>query len=135
MLDSIFDENEVENELLFSKRLRDRNRYTNILAYKKSRVVLRKGVDLARDPASDYINACYVNSPFVKADPESKHVLGDRKIIASQGPLPETTDHFWQMIVENNVSLIVSTCRTWENGRAKCEPFWPGNSDDQVNIS
>ena len=40
MLDSIFDANEVDSELLYSKLYHDRNRYTNILTYKKSRVVL-----------------------------------------------------------------------------------------------
>jgi len=88
-----------------------RNRYVDIITYNKSRVHLSKGVNLNEDPASDYINACYINSPFA----------GDRKIIASQGPLPNTLDHFWQMIIENNVTMVVSTCRLQENRRPKCE--------------
>ena len=88
-----------------------RNRYTDIITYLKSRVKLVTGADVDKNQASDYINACYINSPFGS----------DKKIIASQGPLENTVDHFWQMIVENNVTLIVSTCKLQENGRAKCE--------------
>lgn len=29
------------------------------------------------------------------------------------------------MIIENNVTMIVSTCNIKEGGRAKCEQFWP----------
>ena len=41
-----------------------RNRYIDILTYNETRVKLTKGVDLAKMPESDYINACYVNSPM-----------------------------------------------------------------------
>jgi len=67
----------------------ERNRYSDILTYKKSRVHLQRGVVLDQVPESDYINACYVNSPF--ANDQDKN-MGDKKIIASQGPLPKTTD-------------------------------------------
>lgn len=96
------------------------------MTYNKSRVFLKNGADLKVKPESDYINACYVNSPFG----------ADTKIIASQGPLPETTNDFWQMIIENNVTLVVSTCKIQENGRAKCNQFWPSkNQTNQFCIS
>ena len=69
-----------------------------------------KGVKAGKD--TDYINACFANSPFEKAGAEGTAYNGDAKIICSQGPLPTTTDHFWQMIIENNVTMIVSTCKT-----------------------
>jgi protein tyrosine phosphatase len=100
-----------------------RNRYIDIITYNKSRVKLTNGVNHNVKPEGDYINACYVNSPF-GVDTGSK-IQGDRKIIASQGPLGETVNHFWQMIVENNVTMIVSTCKLHENGRSKCSRFWP----------
>lgn len=110
---------------MFSNLFAERNRYTDILTYGKSRVILKHGVEQSDDKAvADYINACYVNSP-----------LGSKKIIASQGPKPETTEHFWQMIVENNVSLIVSTCQLKENGRAKCNQFWPRTDKENFLIS
>lgn len=58
----------------------ERNRYSDILTYNKSRVKLNKGVVLDQVPESDYINACYVNSPFENVEDKAK---GDRKIIAS----------------------------------------------------
>lgn len=109
-----------------------RNRYSDILTYDKTRVILKKGADVSQRVESDYINACYVNSPF--PDHSTPGIEGDRKIIASQGPLPETTEHFWQMIVENNVTLIVSTCRLQESGRAKCNKFWPNKGNGGLNI-
>ena len=109
--------------MVLDKMYFDRNRYTDIITYSKTRVVLQNGVESfsSKDPAADYINACYMNSPF----PAEGDYPGDRKIIASQGPLPQTTDHFWQMIIENNVTCVVSTCNIEEQGRAKCNKFWP----------
>ena len=73
---------------MFAKEYQERNRYIDIITYHKSRVKLTNGVDLKQMPEGDYINACYVNSPFVKMNATNKNVLGDTKIIASQGPLP-----------------------------------------------
>lgn len=75
------------------------------------------------DPNQDYINACFMNSPFPQPDGK-----GDKKIIASQGPLPHTTHDFWKMIVEQNVTMIVSTCKPRENGRDKCNIFYPSEA-------
>ena len=127
ILDSLFETEEAEAQKVFAKEYSQRNRYVDIITYHKSRVKLQTGVNLNVRPESDYINACYVNSPFIKVNPANKYITGDTKIIASQGPLPETTDHFWQMIIENNVTMIVSTCKLQENGRTKCNRFWPGS--------
>lgn len=67
-----------------------------------------------------------MNSPMCDGGDQ----VGDRKIIASQGPLPQTTDDFWQMILEQNVTMVVSTCKTVELGRKKCNQFWP---EDKAN--
>jgi len=58
----------------------DRNRYSDILAYKSTRVVLLNGVSNSDAQAADYIHASYVNSPFPNVYGKYK---GDRKIIAS----------------------------------------------------
>jgi protein tyrosine phosphatase len=87
VLEQLYDQDVViQNLLTDEKRIySDRNRYSDILTYRKSRVKLQRGVYLQDYPDSDYINACYVNSPFENAENKS---LGDKKIIASQGPLP-----------------------------------------------
>ena len=56
----------------------DRNRYTDILTYNKSRVHLQKGVAESKRKEYEYINACYVNSPY-----EAEKGMGAKKIIAS----------------------------------------------------
>lgn len=91
------------------------NRYTDILAYDHTRVKLTTG--RKDDELTDgYINANLIDSPLKQ---------GDGRIIASQGPLSTTVKHFWRMCVEQNVSLIVTTCRLREGKRLKCEKFWP----------
>jgi protein tyrosine phosphatase len=41
------------------------------------------------------------------------------------GPLPVTVEHFWRMVFEQNVTLILSVCNLSEGGRVKCHKFWP----------
>ena len=50
---------------MFGKEFSARNRYVDIIPDYKTRVRLIKGVNKALD---DYINACYVNSPFAAFD-------------------------------------------------------------------
>ena len=44
---------------------------------------------------------------------------------SSKGPLPKTYRHFWQMVWEQRVQVIVMTTRTFERGRQKCGQYWP----------
>ncbi|XP_071827601.1 uncharacterized protein [Apostichopus japonicus] len=88
-----------------------KNRYTNILPYDKTRVRLGSIDD---ELGSDYINANYIpgfSSP--------------REYIACQGPLPGTVDDMWRMVWEQNVSTIVMVTQLVENGKVKCEQYWP----------
>jgi protein tyrosine phosphatase len=98
ILEQMFDQSRVTHNLVYNKIFNYRNRYSDILTYHKSRVTLQRGVQDSEFPEADYINACFVNSPFQLSI--NGQVFGDRKIIASQGPLPSTCHHFWQMIIE-----------------------------------
>ena len=69
-----------------------RDRYMDIGVFKKSAVKL---IYKTEEEWSDYINACYTNSPLTAGSDK-----GDGKIIMSQGPLPNTVEHFWQMLIE-----------------------------------
>lgn len=93
---------------------RSKNRYMNVKAIDSSRVKLSGG----SKPGDDYMNANFVD--------------GWRRpgaYIATQGPVPETFPHFWQMIWEQNCSTIVMVTKEIEMGRLKCHQYWPNAQD------
>lgn len=93
---------------------RDKNRFRNVLPYDKTRVVLQNG---------DYVNASHVQ---VKIQSTEYHY------IACQGPLPQTTKDFWEMIWEQGVEVIAMVTLDFENGKVKCHKYWPDTEDDIV---
>ena len=50
----------------------------------------------------DYINASWIKN------------AGYLDFIAAQGPLPQTVSQFWQMIAENNVTVIFALTKMEE---------------------
>ncbi|XP_062318700.1 receptor-type tyrosine-protein phosphatase eta [Osmerus eperlanus] len=97
-----------------------KNRYNNVLPYDSSRVRLStqgSGFD-------DYINANYIPGYNSR-----------KEFIAAQGPLPVTVDQFWRMIWEKNVLTLVMLTRCNEQGRVKCEEYWPADTKHFENIT
>ncbi|KAM3721503.1 Tyrosine-protein phosphatase non-receptor type [Dirofilaria immitis] len=88
----------------------ERNRYRNVLAYDTSRVVLKRG----NTERSDYINASPLIVPAAK-----------RNYILTQGPLSTTSNDFWQMVWEQNSTLIVMLNKLVEKGLPKCHDYFP----------
>uniref|UniRef100_T1J8E8 Tyrosine-protein phosphatase n=1 Tax=Strigamia maritima TaxID=126957 RepID=T1J8E8_STRMM len=89
-----------------------KNRYRDISPYDATRVVLTGGVN------GDYINANHVNMEI----PTSGIV---NRYIAAQGPLPHTCADFWEMVWEQQSTLIVILTTITERGRIKCHQYWP----------
>jgi len=85
-------------QLVVSK---SRDRYQTPLVFDHSRVKL-EGVG--------YINANY---------------LLDHEYIATQAPIPSTMAHFWHMVWQEHVSLIVMLTEVEENGCIKAHRYWP----------
>nr|XP_010994249.1 LOW QUALITY PROTEIN: tyrosine-protein phosphatase non-receptor type 20 [Camelus dromedarius] len=73
-----------------------------------TRVLLREN--------KDCINASYIK--IVNSGEEYYY-------ITTQGPLPGTTDDFWQMTLENNCNVIVMITREVEDGVIECHHYWP----------
>ncbi|XP_033467887.2 receptor-type tyrosine-protein phosphatase H-like isoform X1 [Epinephelus lanceolatus] len=91
-----------------------RNRFNNVQPYDWCRVKLTSS---SHNETSDYINASYMPG-----------YNSNREFIATQGPLPATVDDFWRMIWEQRVKGIVMVTNCTENGRIKCEQYWPADS-------
>uniref|UniRef100_A0AAY4BN45 protein-tyrosine-phosphatase n=1 Tax=Denticeps clupeoides TaxID=299321 RepID=A0AAY4BN45_9TELE len=89
-----------------------KNRYKTILPNSHSRVMLKtKNV---YDPLSSYINANFIRG-----------YLGDEKAyIATQGPMINTVNDFWQMAWQENCPVIVMITKLKEKNE-KCVLYWP----------
>ncbi|KAM9846096.1 receptor-type tyrosine-protein phosphatase R [Aulostomus maculatus] len=89
-----------------------KNRYKTILPNPHSRVILRS--KSCNDPLSSYINANYIRG-----------YLGDGKAyIATQGPMVNTVNDFWQMAWQEESPVIVMITKLKEKNE-KCVLYWP----------
>lgn len=96
-----------------------KNRYTDVLCYDHSRVILKEKTEeelediiVEEDPINDspdYINdRSYINANYVDGF-EQKNAF-----ISTQGPLHQTCLDFWEMCIQNEVKVIVMTTRAME---------------------
>ncbi|XP_068792309.1 tyrosine-protein phosphatase non-receptor type 3 isoform X8 [Struthio camelus] len=92
----------------------DKNRYKDVLPYDATRIILQGD--------EDYINANYVNMEIPAVGIVNRY-------IATQGPLPHTCAHFWQVVWDHKLSLIIMLTTLTERGRTKCHQYWPDPPD------
>lgn len=83
------------------------NRYRDVSPYDHSRIILRRG------------NIDYINANLVTME------KANRKYILTQGPLPNTVDHFWLMVWEYNCAAILMLNKVIEKRQVKCHQYWP----------
>jgi protein tyrosine phosphatase len=94
----------------------NKNRYTDCIPYDHARI------QLANSGNDDYINASIITD----SDPKCKY-------IATQGPMPNTTNAFWQMVWEQGSCVIVALTRPIENGITMCHHYWPIEGSARFN--
>ncbi|XP_061414107.1 receptor-type tyrosine-protein phosphatase delta-like isoform X3 [Lethenteron reissneri] len=88
-----------------------KNRLLTVIPPDSSRVALQA---IRGTQGSDYINASYIDG-----------YRQQRAYIATQGPLPETTEDLWRMLWEQNSTIVVMLTKLREMGREKCHQYWP----------
>ncbi|XP_068220952.1 tyrosine-protein phosphatase non-receptor type 2-like isoform X2 [Palaemon carinicauda] len=97
------------------------NRYRDVLPYDHTRIVISGS-------NTDYINASLVKVECV-----------NRSYILAQGPLPQTSPHFWLMVWQQRVKGIIMLNKIIEKNQIKCHQYWPvGTSEggeDSMDIS
>ena len=90
--------------------------------FKHTRVRL---VQRNADITDSYINANYINSTIK---------VNDAAFIATQGPLPQTKENFWRMILQENTKLIINLTKTKEHGKIKCDKYWPSEVGESLTF-
>ena len=104
-----------------------RNRFKDVLPYEENRVRLSLPTD--KDNKTGYINASHVSA-----------TVGDQQrfYIAGQGPLPNTVIHFWQMVLQCDVHLIVMLTEASVGDKggisSNCLPYWPQKNGSTLEV-
>ncbi|XP_066443466.1 tyrosine-protein phosphatase non-receptor type 1 [Eleutherodactylus coqui] len=93
---------------------KSRNRYRDVSPFDHSRIKLQR-------EDNDYINASLI-----------KMEEAQRSYILTQGPLPNTCGHFWEMVWEQKSSGVVMLNRVIEKGSIKCAQYWPKKEDSPM---
>ncbi|XP_034675379.1 protein-tyrosine-phosphatase PTP1 isoform X1 [Vitis riparia] len=92
-----------------------KNRYTDVLPFDKTRVVLNSCKDY-RPSARGYINASFI---------ETSSTESISRFIATQGPLPHTYEDFWEMVIQYHCPVIVMLTRLVDNYKTvKCGDYF-----------
>ncbi|KAK9095929.1 hypothetical protein Sjap_021426 [Stephania japonica] len=93
-----------------------KNRYTDVLPFDNTRVVLNSS-----RAGNDYINASYIKVG------SNDSIL---QFIATQGPLPHTVEDFWKMVIQLQCPVIVMLTRLVDNFKmVKCGDYFQTDND------
>lgn len=75
--------------------------------------------DTTRVPLGD--EGGYINASFIRIPVGTQEFV----YIACQGPLPTTVGDFWQMVWEQNSTVIAMMTQEVEGEKVKCQRYWP----------
>ncbi|XP_045151367.1 tyrosine-protein phosphatase non-receptor type 1 isoform X1 [Echinops telfairi] len=93
---------------------KNRNRYRDVSPFDHSRIKLHH-------EDNDYINASLIRMEEAQ-----------RSYILTQGPLPNTCGHFWEMVWEQKSRGVVMLNRVMEKGSLKCAQYWPQREEKEM---
>ncbi|XP_042555199.1 tyrosine-protein phosphatase non-receptor type 1 isoform X2 [Dipodomys merriami] len=93
---------------------KNRNRYRDVSPFDHSRIRLHQ-------EDNDYINASLITMEEAQ-----------RSYILTQGPLPNTCGHFWEMVWEQKSRGVVMLNRVMEKGSLKCAQYWPQKEEKEM---
>ena len=58
----------------------------------------------------------------------------DQTFIACQAPKPGSFCHFWQMVIEEEVEVIVMVTQLVEGRRVKANQYWPDKDNCKMDL-
>ncbi|OZC11351.1 Protein-tyrosine phosphatase [Onchocerca flexuosa] len=94
----------------------DKNRFEDIKLLDRTRVILRN------TPSNDdYYHASYVQ------------ISENINFICAQGPLPNTVEDFWCMVIQEDSKVIVQLCQWTEDGKTQCTEYFPQSDWEYKN--
>ncbi|KAH9487833.1 hypothetical protein Btru_067910, partial [Bulinus truncatus] len=108
----------VTQEIGHRQENKQKNRYKNICPYDHSRVHLEINTEKNEE---DYINASYIRGFNDKVN-----------FIAAQGLQKASLIDFIRMLWEQKVDVVVMLTDLIEDGKVKCEKYWPDTDKIQV---
>ncbi|MFH4977851.1 hypothetical protein AB6A40_004560 [Gnathostoma spinigerum] len=91
----------------------EKNRYDDVRLLDKTRVILKDTPD-----HSDYIHASYV------------HLDDGMSYICAQGPMQNTVEAFWIMVLQEDAKVVLQLCQTIEEGKEKCFEYIPTKTNE-----
>ena len=117
------------------------NRYQNIIPYDYNRIKLRNPTG-----SRDYVNGSYITGAETEAKSSSSRKANAEKMdwskfsninfLSTQAPLPNTREHHWQAIYENDIDMVVMLTKLKEQSgthgnpdQIKCAEYWPSMSE------
>ncbi|TNY22800.1 protein-tyrosine phosphatase-like protein [Rhodotorula diobovata] len=124
----------------------DKNRYSDIIAYDRTRCLPPLRTTAGAVSAPDYVNASLVREPDLGF---SEDVLPRRWWIAAQAPIPHTVHDFLSLLLSPPsspayqetgagplplVNLVVQLTPLVEGRRQKCHPYFPATVGETARV-
>ncbi|KAL8260576.1 hypothetical protein R6Q59_028529 [Mikania micrantha] len=102
-----------------------KNRYSDVVPFDANRVVI--------DPCKDHRPSAmgYINASFITAEANPAESVS--RFIATQGPLPETFEDFWEMVLQNHCPAIVMLTKLVDYHRIqKCGDYFQAENGPRL---